>query len=105
MATSILAPGNEEDDSSEIVLADGESATISIYNEEGDPLPNTLAGFPVQRKNVLEVWENVSTVEIGFVKLRHDSMMLTISSPGTYRVHRPDISADTEAAFGVQLED
>lgn len=96
-AISILAPGMTPAVSNEIEVAPGENVVVSIYTDTGEPIPYAISLY-LQRKDVLDNFNDLSTLDYGFAALKRDSNMFVITTEGTYRVRRPDI-----LAFGVNV--
>lgn len=98
MATELTAPGQTEENSSDIVVDEGATKLLSIYtDEDGVDVPYGVV-IKLQKQNVLGFWRDVYSPDFGRVAMRHDLFDLVITSPGTYRLCRPDISA-----FGVNV--
>lgn len=97
MPTQILAPGQTESYSSEITIGADQEVTIQIYSDNGGGIPYGPT-FRLQRKTILNNFEDVATIDMGRVVLKSDLTVLVLSASGTYRVYRPDISA-----FGVNI--
>lgn len=97
MASILIAPGVSEAISPDIVVTDTSGTPISIYTADGTSVPYGVV-FDLERKNVAGTYQLVRTVEYGAIRLKHDMNMLLITTPGTYRVVRPDITE-----FGVNV--
>lgn len=100
MAAKILDPGLTEEVSSEFTVGDAEQIFIGVFTESGGDLP---AGpvLRLQRADINGNFISVSTAGLGLIHLSKNCQQVTITSPGVYRVLRPDISA-WGVAVGVQ---
>lgn len=91
MASSILAPGVSEAVSGEVEVLDSTGTVVSLYTDNGDPIPADVVLF-LERKSITDNFERVATIDYGFIKLKRDCNVIAITTPGTYRIYRPDIS-------------
>lgn len=101
MATSILAPGTTADESSTFTVADGESVLVSIYTDTGEDMPSGPV-LSLKRADINGNFINVASPGVGRVTFTWGCQQVLVTSPGTYKVVRPDISA-WDVAVGVQL--
>lgn len=102
MATSILTPGQTEAESDIITVADGASVLVSIYTDTGDDMPHGPV-LSLKRADINGNFINVATAGFGRVTFTWGCQQITITSPGSYRVSRPDISV-WGTGVGVQTE-
>jgi hypothetical protein len=102
MATSILDPGFTAANSTEFTVADGAKVLLSIFTDTGVNMPSGPV-LSLQRADINGNFINVSTVGYGRITFTWGCQQLTLDSPGTYRVSRPDITA-WGVAVGVQSE-
>ena len=101
MATSILTAGTNEALSSTFTIADGDSVLVSVYTSTGENVPHGPV-LSLQRADINGNFINVATVGFGRVTFSASCQQLTISSPGTYRVSRPDITPWGTVGVGIQ---
>ena len=92
MATSILTPGQTEAESNIITVADGASVLVSIYTDTGENMPHGPV-LSLKRADINGNYINVATAGLGRITFTQGCQQITITSPGTYIVSRPDISA------------
>ena len=97
MASILITPGVSEQISPDIVVADSSGVAIGIYTEDGNRIPYGVV-FDLERKTVAGNYQLVKTIDYGAVRLKYDLNVLLITTPGTYRVVRPDITE-----FGVNI--
>lgn len=100
MATSILAPAQTDAYSSEITVGDNEQILIGIYTTDGADCPAGPA-LRLQREDINGNFITVATPGYGKVFFTQGCQQVLITTPGTYRVHRPDITP-WETDIGVQ---
>lgn len=91
MATSILTPGLTADESTEITVGDGESVLVSIYTDTGSDMPSGPV-LSLKRADINGNFINVATAGFGRITFTWGCQQITITSPGTYKVVRPDIT-------------
>lgn len=88
--TTVLATGNSAADSSDIVVAQGQSVTVSIYQDVIGPYPG-------------DVKFTVSQVTPGLVNsvalLTNFPRQVVVVGPGTFRVSRPTYVGTPFGAF------
>lgn len=101
MATSILAAGTDEDVSSTVTVGDSDTVLLSVYTSTGDDMPHGVV-LSLQRADINGNFINVSTVGFGRVIFTVGCQQLVITSPGTYRVARPDITPWGTVGVGIQ---
>lgn len=101
MATILIEPETFEASSPSISVPDSSGVAISLYTEDGTPVPYGVV-FYLERLTVAGIYQPVKTVEYGQVVLKHDVNVLLITTPGTYRVYRPDIT-NFGVPVGLQL--
>jgi hypothetical protein len=101
MATSILELGLTEENSAEFTVEDCKFAILSVFTEDGSDMPIGPV-LIVQRQDINGNFISLATVGNGNVFLMAGSQQAAIRLPGTYRVHRPDISV-WNAPIGVSL--
>lgn len=101
MASSILAPGQTPANSSNITVGDGDRIIVAIYITGGGDAP---AGpvLRLQRQDINGNFMTVSTPGYGQIFLNRSCQQLIITTPGVYRVNRPDIT-NWNTNIGVQL--
>jgi hypothetical protein len=92
MATSILAPAQFPGPSSEIVVGNDEQVIISIYTDIGGDVPHGPV-LRLQREDINGNFMTVATPGYGKIFLSNGCQQVVITTPGTYRVLRPDITA------------
>lgn len=92
MATSILTPGQTAEDSATFTVADGASLLVSIYTDDGKDMPSGPV-LSLKRADINGNFINVATAGFGRITFTWGCQQLVITSPGTYKVSRPDISA------------
>lgn len=102
MATSILDPGLTAANSTDIVVADGAKVLLSIFTDTGGDMPSGPV-LSLQRADINGNFINVSTVGYGRITFTWGCQQLTLDTPGTYRVSRPDITV-WGVGVGVQSE-
>ena len=103
-AATLLAPGNTELTSATFTVVNGSPATLVAYS--GDSSPIEYPGKVIlQRKKMLDVFENFSTVYDGNILFKEDSKSYNVDIPGVYRVYRPDLSQFTNLSVGVEITD
>jgi hypothetical protein len=88
--TEWLASGTSADTSLELTLAEGESATISVFRDDGEPMD------PSSRADLLIKGSNTEYNPTGF-SLTRETPTLTLSSAGVFVVSR----SLATGAFGV----
>ncbi len=91
MATSILSPGQSAQDSATFTVADGASLLVSIYTDDGENMPSG-AVLSLKRADINGNFINVATPGFGRITFTWGCQQMVITSPGTYKVTRPDIS-------------
>lgn len=101
MASSILSPGQTAELSTEFTVEDNDSVLIAVYTDTGDNVKNGPV-LTLQRADINGHFITVSTVGIGRVLFSYMCQQVTITTPGTYRVSRPDISPWGQN-IGIQL--
>ena len=101
MATSVLAPATTAANSSTFTVADGATLLVSVYTSTGEDVPHGPV-LSLQRADINGNFINVATVGFGRVTFSAACQQLAISSPGTYRVSRPDITPWGTVGVGVQ---
>lgn len=89
---SILAPGNTDATSTNVVVAQGAVAVIGIYSAAAGTLP------PGNQFSVVQVTPGADNF---VVSLGNDRRTVMVSGPGTFKIKRP---AYTGAAFGAFSE-
>lgn len=89
---TVLAAGNTEATSSDIVVAAGETVTVGIFPSSAGFLPSSVS-FGVY----IDTPGNDRVVD----RLTHTYPATVLSGPGTFRVKRPAYTGD---AFGVFTE-
>lgn len=100
MATSILSPGQAAQDSATFTVADGASLLVSIYTDDGENMPSGPV-LSLKRADINGNFINVATPGFGRITFTWGCQQMVITSPGTYKVSRPDISV-WGANIGVQ---
>lgn len=101
MASSILAPGQTAANSSEFSVGDTETVFIAVFTDTGVNVPYGPV-LTLQRADINGNFITVATAGYGRISFNSGCQQLTINSPGTYRVARPDITP-WEVNVGVQL--
>ncbi|QDJ96374.1 hypothetical protein Xoosp13_188 [Xanthomonas phage Xoo-sp13] len=101
MASSILSPGQTAANSSEFTVGDTETVFIAVFTDTGANLPSGPV-LTLQRADINGNFITVATAGFGRIFFSANCQQLTINSPGTYRVARPDISP-WGVNIGVQL--
>lgn len=91
MATSILTPGLAAAESSEITVGNGDSVLVSIYTDDGENMPSGPV-LSLKRADINGNFINVATPGFGRITFTWGCQQMVITSPGTYKVSRPDIS-------------
>ncbi len=91
MATSVLSPAQTAADSSTFTVADGDSLLVSIYTDDGLDMPSG-AVLSLKRADINGNFINVATAGFGRITFTWGCQQILITSPGTYKVVRPDIS-------------
>jgi len=100
MATSILTPGQTAADSAPFTVADGASLLVSIFTDTGSDMPSGPV-LSLKRADINGNFINVATAGFGRITFTWGCQRILITSPGTYKVSRPDISV-WGANIGVQ---
>lgn len=100
MATSILAPALTAGNSSNITVGDDEQVIIAVYTDDGTDLPSGPV-LSLQRQDINGNFIKVATPGFGQVYLSWGCQQILITTPGVYRVSRPDITVWGKAV-GVQ---
>ena len=101
MATSILSPGTTEAESETFTVSAGESVLVSIFTGDGADMPSGPV-LSLKRADINGNFINVATVGFGRVTFTWGCQQVEVTTPGTYKVTRPDI-AFWGASVGVQL--
>lgn len=91
MAISILDAGTSQAFSNEITVSPGDSILLSIYTDIGVNMPSGPV-LSLERQDINGNFINVATVGFGRVTFTWGMQQIVITSPGVYRVNRPDIS-------------
>ena len=91
MATSILTPGQTIEDSDTFTVTDGDTILVSIYTDDGNDMPSGPV-LSLKRADINGNFINVATPGFGRITFTWGCQQLVITSPGTYKVSRPDIS-------------
>lgn len=81
MATSLISIGSTNARSADIVVAAGESVTISLWTDEVNGLRSAVANVQIKRS------DNVAYDTVGI--LSNADRAKVINAPGTYAVERP----------------
>jgi hypothetical protein len=84
----VLAAGNAAGTSSEIAVAVGAAVPVVVWGASGE---NPDAQFPLERKVNTNQWQAVRTLHDGVVYLGGGVTEVLLTSPGTYRVRRPQL--------------
>ena len=92
MATSILAPAQTAGNSSNITVGDDEQVVIALYTTTGVDVPPGPA-LGLQRQDINGNFITVATAGYGQIFLSRGCQQLVLTTPGVYRVVRPDITA------------
>ena len=92
MATSILAPAQFAAPSAEIVVGDDEEVIIAIYSDVAGDIPSGPV-LRLQRKDINNNFMTVATPGYGKIFLSNGCQQIVITTPGTYRILRPNITA------------
>ena len=100
MAENILSPDTTPKPSDHIVVDHGEEVLIALYTEDGSDCPSGVA-LRIQRQAINGKFMSVSTPGYGAVYLSRDAQQIILTTPGVYRVLRPDIS-NWNIGVGVQ---
>lgn len=91
MATSILAPAQTAGPSAEIVVGDDEQVIIGIYTDTGGDIPSGPV-LRLQREDINGNFMTVATPGYGRIFLSNGCQQIVITTPGTYRILRPDLT-------------
>lgn len=98
----VLAPGTAEATSVDITVNSGSPVPVSLYTTTGGDIPSGVV-CQLLRRTAAGNFMELSTVGIGAIVLTGQSRMLVISTPGVYRVRRPDI-AEYVVQVGVETD-
>lgn len=90
--STILAAGNTEATSTDVVVAAGATVTVGVFAATADSLPPPVT---------LSVLQDTPGADNTVALLNNNLRALSLAGPGTFRVFRP---AYTGTAFGVFLE-